>query len=82
MNVQGVACGPGGGLVRTIPGITSKGSKVDRVLTFTIRVVALALLAIGWSRMDRAMHVGPLASSALFIPLVFLAVIFWRATAR
>jgi hypothetical protein len=48
---------------------------------FSIRVGALALLAVGWARMERALHADALASSALFIPLVFLGVIFWRATA-
>ncbi|HXZ64310.1 MAG TPA: hypothetical protein VEH05_06215 [Streptosporangiaceae bacterium] len=55
---------------------------MDRLIMFSIRVGALALLAIGWSRMERAMHAGELASTALFIPLVLLAVAFWRATAR
>lgn len=60
----------------------SKGSKVDRLLMFTIRVGALALLAVGWTRVERAMHADAIASTALFVPLVFLGVIFWRATAR
>jgi hypothetical protein len=55
---------------------------VDRLVLFTIRVGALALLAVGWSRMERALHAGELASTVLFVPLVFLAVAFWRATAR
>ncbi len=49
---------------------------------FGIRVGALALLAIGWARMERALHADTLATTALFVPLVFLGVIFWRATAR
>jgi hypothetical protein len=60
----------------------SKGSKVDRLVMFTIRVGALILLAIGWTRMERALHADELASTALFVPLVFIAVAFWRATAR
>ncbi len=48
---------------------------------FSIRVAALALLAVGWTRMERALHADELASTALFVPLVFLAVVFWRATA-
>jgi hypothetical protein len=55
---------------------------VDRVLMFTIRVAALALLAVGWTRVERALHADAIASTALFVPLVFLGVIFWRATAR
>jgi hypothetical protein len=55
---------------------------VDRLVFFTVRVGALALLAVGWSRMERALHAGELASTVLFVPLVFLAVVFWRATAR
>jgi hypothetical protein len=79
---QGVACGLGAGLVRTIPGNPSKGSKVDRLAMFSLRVVALALLAVGWSRMEQALHADAIATTALFVPLVFIAVIFWRATAR
>jgi hypothetical protein len=60
----------------------SKGIKVDRMTMFTIRVAALALLAIGWARMERALHADALVSSLLFVPLVFLGVIFWRTTAR
>jgi hypothetical protein len=60
----------------------SKGIKVDRLLMFTIRVGALALLAVGWTRVERAMHADAIASTVLFVPLVFLGVIFWRATAR
>jgi hypothetical protein len=60
----------------------SKGCKVDRLLLFTVRVGALALLAVGWSRMERALHADELATTVLFVPLVFLAVAFWRATAR
>jgi hypothetical protein len=55
---------------------------VDRLLMFTIRVGALALLAVGWTRVERAMHADAIASTVLFVPLVFLGVIFWRATAR
>jgi hypothetical protein len=55
---------------------------VDRLLMFTIRVGALALLAVGWTRVERALHADAFASTALFVPLVFLGVIFWRATAR
>lgn len=60
----------------------SKGIKVDRLLMVTIRVAALALLAVGWTRVERASHADAIASTALFVPLVFLGVIFWRATAR
>jgi hypothetical protein len=55
---------------------------VDRLLMFSIRVAAVALLAVGWTRVERAMHADQLASTVLFVPLVFLAVVFWRATAR
>jgi hypothetical protein len=55
---------------------------VDRLVMFSIRVGALALLAVGWSRLERALHADALASTVLFVPLVFIAVAFWRATAR
>jgi hypothetical protein len=55
---------------------------VDRLLLFTVRVGAVALLAVGWARMEHALHADELASTVLFVPLVFLAVAFWRATAR
>jgi hypothetical protein len=79
---QGVARGPDSALVRTIRDSPSKGIKVDRLLMFTIRVAALALLAVGWTRVERALHADAAASTALFVPLVFLGVIFWRVTAR
>jgi hypothetical protein len=49
---------------------------------FSIRVGALALLAVRWARMEHALHADEVASTALFVPLVFIAVAFWRATAR
>ncbi len=55
---------------------------MDRLLLFTIRVAALVLLAVGWTRVERALHADAVASTALFVPLVFLGVIFWRVTAR
>lgn len=55
---------------------------MDRFFLFTVRVAALALLAVGWAKLERALHADQLASTVLFVPLVFLAVVFWRATAR
>jgi hypothetical protein len=37
---------------------------VDRLLMFTIRVAALALLAVGWTRVERALHADTIATTA------------------